>query len=167
MNLRKRKLDQKAEPPSSKRTPLVEAAETDKAAAVEPAAVSWQIEQFLSDEGWKEALKDEFEKDYFKQMNKTLSASYAKNLARPPKEKVFNAFNSTKLGDIKVVILGQDPYHDENQVSQFTPPKHTPTKYGNWTFEGRRSVLQRRERDRFAQIAQEHLSRAQRRHSGL
>ena len=97
MNLRKRKIDQKDEKGSVAQQPSSKQQQPDKKAE----AASWRIEQFLTDLEWKEALKDEFERDYFKELNKVLGASYAKNLARPPKEKVFNAFNSTKLSEVR------------------------------------------------------------------
>ena len=66
---------------------------------------------------WKKHLKSEFEKDYFK----TLS-SFVKNERRthtifPPSELTFAALNKTDLKEVKVVILGQDPYHNHNQAN--------------------------------------------------
>jgi len=77
----------------------------------------FHIESYLYSEEWKETLKEEFQKDYFKKINAILKDGYKKNHVRPPKELVFNAFNSTSLDEIKCVILGQDPYHDDGQVS--------------------------------------------------
>lgn len=76
----------------------------------------WFIEDYLTDEQWKKWLADEFEKPYFKEINAFIKEGYKKNMVRPPKELVFNALNSTRLDKIKVVILGQDPYHDDGQV---------------------------------------------------
>lgn len=76
----------------------------------------WLIEDYLVDEEWRKCLEDEFDKKYFKEINLVLKPGYQKNIIRPPKELVFNALNSTKLDNIKVVIIGQDPYHDDGQV---------------------------------------------------
>lgn len=64
---------------------------------------------------WQEILKDEFEKDYFKKMEEFLKNEYSNNKVFPPKEFVFNLFNHIKYDNIKIVILGQDPYHGEGQ----------------------------------------------------
>ena len=79
-------------------------------------ANDFHIESYLHSDEWRELLKEEFEKDYFKKINAILKDGYKKNLVRPPKELVFNALNSTSLSEIKCVILGQDPYHDDGQV---------------------------------------------------
>ena len=62
------------------------------------------------DDSWKPFLKSEFEKPYFKELAKFLHEEYAKKTIFPPKDLVFRAF-STDLNEVKVVILGQDPYH--------------------------------------------------------
>lgn len=77
---------------------------------------NWHIQDFLFDKEWKSLLAEEFEKDYFKVIDDKIRPGYKKDIVRPPKELVFNALNSTKLHDIKVVIIGQDPYHDDNQA---------------------------------------------------
>ena len=57
----------------------------------------WNIQDYLLDDDWKSLLKDEFEQDYFKQLNEFLRKAYStENQTMPPKELVFNAFNSTK-----------------------------------------------------------------------
>ena len=61
-------------------------------------------------ESWKPFLDSEFEKPYFKELSNFLHDAYAKKTIFPPKQKVFRAF-STDLNQVKVVILGQDPYH--------------------------------------------------------
>ncbi|NCB48324.1 MAG: uracil-DNA glycosylase [Clostridia bacterium] len=65
---------------------------------------------------WLELLKDEFDKDYFKHLQQFLSDEYQKTTVYPEDKKVFNAFLQTKYNEIKVVILGQDPYINENQA---------------------------------------------------
>lgn len=64
---------------------------------------------------WKNILKDEFEKEYFKKLMNFLENEYAEKKIFPPKELIFNVFNHLEYKDIKVVILGQDPYHGEGQ----------------------------------------------------
>ena len=66
-------------------------------------------------ESWKEYLNVEFAKNYFKDLSKFLKQEYATRTIYPPKHQVFSAFK-TDLNDIKVVILGQDPYHGANQA---------------------------------------------------
>lgn len=61
-------------------------------------------------ESWKDFLNTEFDKPYFKELSKFLTNEYATKTIFPPKPEVFSAFN-TDLNNIKVVILGQDPYH--------------------------------------------------------
>ena len=65
---------------------------------------------------WLEALKDEFKKDYYKQLFEKVNEEYRTRLIFPPANDTFNAFHLTPLKDVKVVILGQDPYHGNNQA---------------------------------------------------
>lgn len=65
---------------------------------------------------WLEALKDEFKKDYYKQLFVKVNEEYRTRLIFPPANDIFNAFHLTPLKDVKVVILGQDPYHGNNQA---------------------------------------------------
>ena len=64
----------------------------------------------LMHESWKLFLNSEFEKPYFRELSNFLKQEYSTKTIFPKKEQVFSAF-STNLNDIKVVILGQDPYH--------------------------------------------------------
>ncbi|BCX78776.1 uracil-DNA glycosylase [Campylobacter sp. 19-13652] len=66
--------------------------------------------------GWKEALKDEFLSAYFAQIKAKLIAAKAAGRVYPPSSLIFNAFNLTPFDSVKAVILGQDPYHGENQA---------------------------------------------------
>lgn len=61
---------------------------------------SFRIEHFLVDQDWKELLKNEFDKDYFKKLNETLERDYTEGDVKPPKELVFNAFNLTPLNKV-------------------------------------------------------------------
>jgi uracil-DNA glycosylase len=65
---------------------------------------------------WDELLAEEFDKDYFKQLSEFLNEEYAKHTVYPPREDIFNALKTTSYSDVKVVILGQDPYHQPNQA---------------------------------------------------
>ena len=65
---------------------------------------------------WLEAVKDEFKKDYYKQLFEKVNEEYRTRLIFPPANDIFNAFHLTPLKDVKVVILGQDPYHGNNQA---------------------------------------------------
>lgn len=64
---------------------------------------------------WDELLKDEFLKPYYRQLREFLKDEYSQYTIYPPMNDLFNAFKFTSLEDTKVVILGQDPYHGENQ----------------------------------------------------
>ncbi|WP_333603450.1 uracil-DNA glycosylase [Pantoea eucrina] len=66
---------------------------------------------------WHDVLADEKEKPYFKETLQAVAQQRAAGVTvYPPQKDVFNAFKLTELGDIKVVILGQDPYHGQNQA---------------------------------------------------
>lgn len=68
------------------------------------------------DESWYEVLKDEFEKDYFSSLKDFLVEEKKRHVVYPPGSQIFNAFNTTPFQDVKVVILGQDPYHGPGQA---------------------------------------------------
>ncbi len=65
---------------------------------------------------WNELLKDEFEKEYYKKLREFLEEEYKTKDIYPDKHNIFNALHYTSYKDIKVVILGQDPYHGPNQA---------------------------------------------------
>lgn len=65
---------------------------------------------------WKEHLKDEFEKPYFVQLTESVRREYGSGVCYPPGRLIFNAFNQTPFDKVKVVILGQDPYHEPGQA---------------------------------------------------
>jgi uracil-DNA glycosylase len=71
----------------------------------------------FSDSGWREALKSEFERpDYQRMVSFLRSETERGAIIYPPKDLIFNAFNLTPLSKVKVVILGQDPYHGPGQA---------------------------------------------------
>ena len=65
---------------------------------------------------WDEILKEEYEKDYFKQLTEFVEKEYETKTIYPKKEDIFAAFKYTDYDDVRVVILGQDPYHGINQA---------------------------------------------------
>ncbi len=68
------------------------------------------------DESWREALKDEFNADYFKALKLFLLEEKKKFRVYPPGSRIFAAFNHTPFHKVKVVLLGQDPYHGPGQA---------------------------------------------------
>ena len=71
-----------------------------------------QIEQT-----WKDALQKEFFKEYFINLTEFVKSEYRTKKIFPPAKKIFNAFNHCGFDDVKVVIIGQDPYHGEGQAN--------------------------------------------------
>lgn len=65
---------------------------------------------------WLPALQDEFAKPYYKELYGFVSREYACQTIYPPAEDIFNALHLTPLSKVKVVILGQDPYHERGQA---------------------------------------------------
>lgn len=65
---------------------------------------------------WKVALSDEFRKEYYKDLYNFVRDEYSREVIYPKADDIFNAFHLTPLKDVKVLILGQDPYHNENQA---------------------------------------------------
>lgn len=66
---------------------------------------------------WQPMLSEEFELPYMKQLFAHLKEAYQITTVYPPREKVFSAFNLTPYSEVKVVILGQDPYHGPHQAN--------------------------------------------------
>jgi|SRR5690554_1080370 len=65
---------------------------------------------------WNRILQAEFEKEYYQNLLAFLEEEYSEHEVFPPKNQVYNAFNITTFENVKVVIIGQDPYHDVNQA---------------------------------------------------
>ena len=65
---------------------------------------------------WYELLKEEFAKDYFISLQNFLKQEYSTRIIFPKEENIFNALNYLPFEKIKVVIIGQDPYHEEGQA---------------------------------------------------
>ena len=68
------------------------------------------------EESWSKALQEEFQKDYFQRLPAFVHEEYKHHICYPPASEVFNAFNLCPLDKVKVVILGQDPYHGPGQA---------------------------------------------------
>lgn len=66
---------------------------------------------------WKMRLEAEWDKEYFVNLTDFVRAEYASKQIFPPASKIFAAFDACPFDDVKVVILGQDPYHDYNQAN--------------------------------------------------
>lgn len=80
------------------------------------------------EESWKNLLWDEFQKDYFSELKTFLIEEREKYTVYPPGSKIFNAFSHTPFNKVKVVILGQDPYHGKGQAHGlcFSVPEGIP-----------------------------------------
>ena len=68
------------------------------------------------EESWKAHLQSEFEKDYFRTLTDFVRDEYGKYAIYPPGKLIFNAFNLCPFDKVKVVIIGQDPYHGPGQA---------------------------------------------------
>ena len=69
------------------------------------------------EESWKEVLKEEFKQDYFRNIVLHIKTEKSQGkIIYPPGQQIFNAFNTTPFDKVKVVILGQDPYHGPGQA---------------------------------------------------
>ncbi|MCL7763101.1 uracil-DNA glycosylase [Polaribacter sp. Z014] len=68
-------------------------------------------------ESWSTILQLEFDKPYFKDLSSFVTSEYKNHQCFPKEEDIFAAFNFCSFNDLKVVIIGQDPYHDEGQAN--------------------------------------------------
>ncbi|MDQ4140669.1 MAG: uracil-DNA glycosylase [Bacteroidota bacterium] len=68
------------------------------------------------EKSWQEELKPEFEKDYFKNLISFVKEEYATQTIYPPGSQIFNAFDKCPFDQVKVVLIGQDPYHGPGQA---------------------------------------------------
>ena len=87
------------------------------------------------EESWKRVLGPEFEKKYFVDLTDFVRKAYMTGKCFPPAKLIFNAFNRTPFDKVKVVILGQDPYHEPGQaqgLAFYVPPEiQTPPSLVN------------------------------------
>ncbi len=65
---------------------------------------------------WEQALASEYKKDYYRKLYETVKKEYATHQVFPASGDIFNAFHFTPLSEVKVVIIGQDPYHNDGQA---------------------------------------------------
>jgi uracil-DNA glycosylase len=81
------------------------------------------------EESWKAILKEEFDKQYFKELKEFLVAEKANHTVYPPGGLIFNAFRLTPFDRVRVVLLGQDPYHGQGQAHGlcFSVPSGIPS----------------------------------------
>ncbi len=70
----------------------------------------------LIDNDWLPYLEPEFKKEYYKNLYKRVKEEYENHQVFPPADEIFTAFHLTPLSQVKVVILGQDPYHNDGQA---------------------------------------------------
>ena len=76
-----------------------------------------ELEMLFSEKTWLEIFaENEFQKSYFKQLSAFLVNEFKTQRVFPPKEHIFRCFNTLPIDKVKVVIIGQDPYHDTNQA---------------------------------------------------
>jgi uracil-DNA glycosylase len=69
------------------------------------------------DKSWQPYLNEEFNRPYFKDLNSYITNEYQTKTCYPPESEIFNAFNSCSFNNLKVVIIGQDPYHGIGQAN--------------------------------------------------
>ena len=72
--------------------------------------------EYILDKSWSNALSPRFEKEYKQKLFTWLNGEYANKTIYPPKAEIFNALNLVPIDKVKVVIIGQDPYHTEGQA---------------------------------------------------
>lgn len=70
----------------------------------------------MIDNDWLNYVQDEFKKPYYRELYKFIRQEYNTRVIYPPADDIFNAFHFTPLSKVKVLILGQDPYHGEHQA---------------------------------------------------
>ncbi len=73
--------------------------------------------QLYISESWKNILQAEFEKSYFKDLTEFVKYEYKNHVCYPEEKDIFAAFNACSFEDLKVVIIGQDPYHGKGQAN--------------------------------------------------
>ena len=65
---------------------------------------------------WLDSISGEFKKDYYRDLYTFVKEEYSRTVVYPPADDIFNAFHFTPLSKVKVLLLGQDPYHNEHQA---------------------------------------------------
>lgn len=72
--------------------------------------------EWILEESWREKLKDELDKPYYRELMEKVQEEYKNETCYPPKDKIFNALNLCPFDKVKVVIMGQDPYFNPDQA---------------------------------------------------
>lgn len=72
--------------------------------------------RMMIENDWLPAVRGEFGKPYYKKLYEFVKEEYSRTTVYPPADDIFNALHLTPLGEVKVLILGQDPYHNEHQA---------------------------------------------------
>ena len=80
-------------------------------------------------DNWKVVLQSEFNKIYFKELENFVASEYEKNICYPEEKAIFSAFNYCSFNDLKVVIIGQDPYHGIGQANGLCFSVHDEIKH--------------------------------------
>ena len=70
----------------------------------------------MIDNDWLEYLKPEFKKEYYAKLFEFVKKAYSETVVYPPSEDIFNALKYTPIANVKVVLVGQDPYHEPGQA---------------------------------------------------
>ena len=118
----KRKLTTKDQPDAKKqRVSKTVAAEIEDKPVVEPSSTTTpqkSLSSLIKEPSWSLQLQDLFKSDNFKNIEQYLNNEWSSGKKTyPPKDLIFEAFNKTPFNKVKVVLLGQDPYHDDGQVN--------------------------------------------------
>jgi uracil-DNA glycosylase len=110
-----KKTPEKQETPVAKKKPAAAApASSPRAHGHTVHGMASQLETLPS--SWRTVLSGEFQKPYFKELEKFVDSERKEHTVFPPEQDVFNAFKFTPFDEIKVLLLGQDPYHDDGQA---------------------------------------------------
>ena len=80
-------------------------------------------------ESWNNILQSEFEKPYFKDLTEFIKTEYSSHTCYPQEKDIFAAFNACSFEDLKVVIIGQDPYHGKGQANGLCFSVHNGVKH--------------------------------------
>lgn len=99
-----------------KESPLPElSTQTSSSSQPSSSSAEWPPLQYLTSD-WKHELSSEFSKPYFRNLSKFVSEEMSKYQIFPPENKIFESMNLCSLSSVRVVIIGQDPYHGPNQA---------------------------------------------------
>jgi len=113
---KKRARDESSEESGEEGSSSSEVEKPTKKLKTDSSPISKRYGDYLTDPGWKEFLKEELEKSYFKEIEKFVGEQRKVTTVYPPEEEVFNAFNYTPIDKVRIVIIGQDPYFNEGEA---------------------------------------------------